>query len=79
MTRRNKNVEKYYEREEEERKKTQSTLYAMERSTVDEQMNVEKHERKSIKKAKKQQLESAKDDLFADLDQVNELDQKLAT
>jgi hypothetical protein len=40
-------------------------------------MRVEKHERKTIKHGKRDQLEAAKADLFADLDEVNEKDQKL--
>ena len=49
----------------------------MGRTTIREQMRVEKHERKTIKHQKRDQLEAAKADLFADLDQVNEMDQKL--
>lgn len=40
-------------------------------------MNVERHQRKHISNEKKMQLERAKDDLFADLDAVNEMDAKL--
>lgn len=40
-------------------------------------MNVEKHERKAIKHGKRDQLEAAKADLFADLDEVNEMDKRL--
>jgi len=50
----------------------------MGRTTIREQMRVEKHERKTIKHHKRDQLEAAKADLFADLDEVNEMDQKLA-
>ena len=50
----------------------------MGRTTIREQMRVEKHERKTIKHQKRDQLEAAKAELFADLDQVNEMDQKLA-
>lgn len=33
----------------------------MEKTTIDEQMKVEKHERKTIKQAKKQELTKAQD------------------
>ena len=44
---------------------------------IDNQMQVEKHERKTIKHAKAAELGKARDELFADLDEVNELDSKL--
>ena len=42
-------------------------------------MNVERHKRKTIGDDKKSMLKNAQNDLFADLDEVNELDKKLAT
>ena len=49
----------------------------MEKDAIDNQMALERHQRKHIKTAKTEQLESAKDDLFNDLDEVNEMDKKL--
>jgi len=49
----------------------------MEKTAVDEQMNLERHQRKTIAGMKESELEKAKEDLFKDLDEVNELDQKL--
>ena len=59
-------------------KQAKTTKYEMEHTAIKEQMNLEKHQRKTIKKAKQGQLDDAKADLFEDLDQVNELDKKLA-
>lgn len=40
-------------------------------------MDLERHERKTIKGKKKAELKNAQAELFADLDEVNELDSKL--
>ena len=77
MERRNMSVDRFYLQEKEEKKQASDTIIEMGRTTIREQMNVEKHERKTIKHGKRDQLEAAKADLFADLDQVNEMDQKL--
>jgi hypothetical protein len=41
-------------------------------------MGLEKHQRKTIKNMKKDELKKYQDDLFDDLEEVNETDQKLA-
>ena len=41
-------------------------------------MDLERHERKTIKRAKKAQLRDAQEELFADLDEVNEQDAQLS-
>jgi len=41
-------------------------------------MDLERHERKTIKNAKKAQLTNAQEELFADLDEVNEQDKVLS-
>jgi hypothetical protein len=78
MTRRNASVDRYYKWDAEEKAQASEAIIEMGRTTIREQMRVEKHERKTIKHQKRDQLEAAKADLFADLDQVNEMDQKLA-
>ena len=77
MKRRNDAVDRYYKLEEELAEKAQTTKRAMEKAAIDEQMDLERHQRKTIKKQKKAELERAKDDLFADLEDVNEMDSKL--
>jgi len=46
----------------------------MEKVSIDQQMNVERHERKHIKHAKNSQLNEAQDEIFADIDSVNQKD-----
>lgn len=41
-------------------------------------MDLERHERKTIKRKKKAELKNAQEELFADLDEVNEQDVKLS-
>ena len=74
MDRRNASVNAYYALEEQLAKQAKSTVYKMEKDAIDNQMALERHQRKHIKAAKTEQLESAKDDLFNDLDEVNEMD-----
>ena len=59
MDRRNKSVERYYALEEELEKKAGEAQRLNEKRAIDEQMAVERHERKTIKKAKKAELEAA--------------------
>ena len=77
MTRRNDSVDRYYKWDKEEKEAASEAIIEMGRTTIREQMRVEKHERKTIKHGKRDQLEAAKADLFADLDEVNENDQRL--
>ena len=39
-------------------------VYQMEKEVIDDQMNLERHQRKAIKKMKKDELTKAQDDLF---------------
>jgi uridine kinase len=48
MDRRNKSVDRYYKDQEEKTKKAQSTIYNMEKAAIDNQMALEKHQRKII-------------------------------
>jgi hypothetical protein len=41
-------------------------------------MDLERHERKTIKNKKKTELRNAQEQLFADLDEVNQLDAQLS-
>ena len=77
MTRRSESVGRYYEAQEKRKKEAQETIYKMEKRSVDQQMKVEGHERKFIKNTKKEELAKAQEELFSDLNDVNELDQKL--
>lgn len=77
MDRRNKSVDRYYAQEEVEKKQAEEAIRKMEKATIQDQMSVERHQRKHIKNEKQNQLERAKDDLFADLDAVNEMDARL--
>ena len=71
MTRRQKSVDEFHAHEEAERKKSSSAVLRQEKDVIDNQMVVERHERKTIKNKKKQELNAAQDELFADLDEVN--------
>jgi len=50
----------------------------MEKEVIDNQMKVERHQRKHIKYAKKAQHDEAADEIYKDIDEVNKLDTKLA-
>ena len=57
-------MDTFYKEEDELAKKAKSAKWEMESAAIKEQMNLEKHQRKHIKHAKEDQLNSAKDDLF---------------
>lgn len=77
MKRRNECIDRFNARERELEEAAKQKKHDMEKKAIDEQMALEKHQRKTIKHKKKAELEAAKDDLFNDLDEVNELDKKL--
>ena len=77
IERRNKSIERRTIKEEEKAKQAKETVQKMEKVSIDQQMQVEKHQRKHIKNAKKSELSKAQDEIFGDLDEVNKLDQKL--
>ena len=77
MTRRQKSVDEFHAHEEAERQKSSKAVLKQEKEVIDHQMTVERHERKTIKNKKKAELNAAQDQLFADLDEVNQLDEKL--
>ena len=56
MDRRNKSVERYYALEEKLTKQAEDAQRQNEKRAIDEQMLVERHERKTIKNAKKAEL-----------------------
>jgi len=56
MQRRNASVDRYYKLQEELEKKAGETKLAHEKKVIDEQMDLERHERKTIKRAKKAEL-----------------------
>lgn len=78
MQRRNASVDRYYKLQEELEKKAGETKLAHEKKVIDEQMDLERHERKTIKNKKKSELKNAQEQLFADLDEVNQLDAELS-
>jgi hypothetical protein len=77
MKRRNESVDRYNALEKELVEAAKEKKHQMEKQAMEEQMALEKHQRKTIKHKKKAELEAAKDDLFEDLDEVNERDQQL--
>lgn len=78
MKRRNESVDRYYKEEAALAKQASSNKLAQEKKVIDEQMYVERHERKTISHAKKKQLNDRRDELFADLDEVNAKDAQLS-
>ena len=52
MQRRNATVDRYYKQVEERTEKARKAIVDQEREVVDNQMQVEKHERKTLKHAK---------------------------
>jgi hypothetical protein len=77
MKRRNESIDRYYELEKKLEEKSKDNKYQMEKQSIEEMMAIEKHQRKTIKHQKKDYLQAAKDDLFKDLEDVNEMDKKL--
>lgn len=77
MQRRNESIDRYNKLENEIAEVAKSKKHQMEKRALDEQMALEKHQRKTIKHKKTAELEAAKDDLFQDLEEVNERDQRL--
>lgn len=79
IKRRNASLDAYYKREADEKAKAQTKLYAMDTHAVNEMSAVDRHQRKTIEKMKKNELENAQNELLGDLEEVNALDRKLAT
>ena len=50
----------------------------MEKEVIEDQMKVDKHQRKHIKNAKKAQLDEATSEIYKDYDEINKLDKKLS-
>ena len=71
-------MDRYYKDEAKRSEETKQAIHSMEKVVIDKQMKVEGHERKHIKNSKKEQLKKAEEELFADLDEVKELDAKLS-
>lgn len=59
MARRQKSVDEFHAHEEAERQKSSKAILKQEKEVIDEQMQVERHERKTIKNKKKEELNKA--------------------
>ena len=77
IKRRNASLDAYYQHEEEKKKKAQATMHKMDKHSVEQMTAVDAHQRNTVEKTKKAELERAQNELLGDLDQVNKLDQKL--
>ena len=78
IKRRNDSFDAYYKEEEARKKSAQDSLYAMDRHAIDQMTKVDAHQRNTIEKMKKNELRRAQDELLGDLEEVNQLDRKLA-
>ena len=78
MKRRNECVDRFYAEQTALAKTAHDNKLAQEKKVIDEQMYVERHERKTISGAKKKQLNDRRDELFADLEDVNAKDKELS-
>jgi len=52
-------------------------MHKMDKHSVEQMTAVDAHQRNTVEKTKKAELERAQNELLGDLDQVNKLDQKL--
>ena len=77
MKRRTDSIDRFNAQEKKLEEESKSKKYQLETKAVNDQMELERHQRKTIKHSMKAQLETAKDDLFKDLEEVNQADAKL--
>lgn len=70
-------MQRHYQREEQKFKEAADKKIKMDKMSVDQQMKVEEFQRKQLKRIKEEQKQLAENELYHEIEQLGEQDQKL--
>ena len=77
IQRRDESLQRHYKREEEKFKEAADKKIKMDKHSIDQQMKVEEFQREQLKRIKKEQKQLAENELYHELDNLEQMNQKL--